>query len=96
MAQVALSSAQEEMAPEETSGLVEGESAASVVAPTMVSWSETEDESTTTMETLMDSVEVPIWSDSAQTASLTHVFTALTLAGVPVTNTTMSNILKSL
>ena len=47
----------------------------------------------TTMETLIDSIETPSWSSSAQTASLTNTLTALTLAGVPVTNTTLDNVL---
>ena len=62
----------------------------------MASLSETEDESITTVESLIDSVETPSWSSSAQTASLTNTLTALTLAGVPVAHTTLDNVLKSL
>ena len=67
-----------------TSGLQEGDGAACVVASTMVSLSETEDESATTMESPIDYMETPRWSSNAQTASLTNTLTALTLVGLPV------------
>ena len=46
-----------------------GETATCVAASTMVSLIETEDESITAMEDLIDSVETASWSSSAQTAS---------------------------
>ena len=52
-----------------------------MVASTLVSVSETEDESVTTVESLIDSVETPSWSSSAQAASRTNTLTALALAG---------------
>ena len=65
-----------------------------MAAPTMVSLSETEDASTTTMETLTESIETPSWSSSAQAASLTNTLTALTLAEIllPTPHWTMSYI----
>ena len=96
LSEVALPSGREELEPDGTIGLFEDESAACVAAPTLVSLSETTDESITTMESLIDSVETPSWSSSAQTASLTITLTALILAGIPVANTTLDNVLKSL
>ena len=67
-----------------------------MVVPTMVSLSETEDESITTMESLIDSVETPSWSSNAQMASLTNTRTTLTLAEIPVANATLDNVRGSL
>ena len=67
-----------------------------MVVDSLASLSETEDESTTTMETHIELVETPNWSSSAQDASLSNTLTALTLAGVPVTNTDLSSVLQSI
>ena len=56
LSEVALSSAQAEQDVEEAGGLIEGESSACAVAPTMASLSETEYESTLTMETRVSSL----------------------------------------
>ena len=66
-----------------------------MVVPTMVSLSETEDESPT-METCTELTETPSWSSSAQAASLSNTLTALTLAGVPVVDTDLDSVLQSL
>ena len=36
------------------------------------------------------------WTDNSSTAALTHTLTALTLAGVPATNTTIDEVLVNL
>ena len=66
LSELAVSEAQaergrEEQEVQEASGLSEDESAACVVVPTLVSLSETEDESTTTMETQTELREAPSW-----------------------------------
>ena len=71
-------------------------SAARVAAENQVSQSETEDESTTTMETYTELVETPNWSSNAQDAPLSNTLNALTLAGVPVTSTDLNSILRSI
>ena len=96
LSELVVSEAQEEQTAEGAAGLTEYESAACVDAPTMVSLRETEDASTTTMEILTESLETPSWLSSAQTASLANTLTALTLAGVPVVNTTLDSVLQSL
>ena len=67
-----------------------------MAAETFVSLTETEDESTTTMEPHIELVETPNWFNSAQGASLSNTLTALTLAGVPVTNTDLDSVLQSI
>ena len=67
-----------------------------MVVATLVSLSETEDESTTAAATRTELVETPKWSNSAQDASLSNTLTALTLAGVPVTNVDLGSVLQSL
>ena len=67
-----------------------------VVAATLVSWSEAEDESTTTMETHIELIETPSWSSSAQAASLSNLSTALTLASVLVVSTDLDSVLQNL
>ena len=64
-----------------------------MAAPTLVSLSETENESTTTMETQTELIDTPSWSSSAHAASLSNALNALTLAGVLVTNTDLDSVL---
>ena len=62
----------------------------------IVDLSETEDESLSDLSVLMGEISRPDWEASAQQASLTNTLTALTLAGVPVMNTTVDDAVESL
>ena len=72
--------AQEEHDAEEAVGLTKDESATWVAAPTLVSLSETEDESTLTAEAHTELIDTPSWSSNAKAAPLSSTLTALTLA----------------
>ena len=73
----------------------QGQSAARA-ALTRVSLTESGDKSLATMESSLGPAETPSWSSYAQAASLTNALTALTLAGVPVANTTLDEVVQSL
>ena len=90
LTEVTLPSLYDEPEPTEVGDLREGEGVASAAASTRVSLSESEDDLLTTlMQAIVGFAETPSWSGSAQAAPLTNTRAALTLAGAPVTNTSL-------
>ena len=57
---------------------------------------ESEDGTLAILETCMESLETSDWAGSAQVAALTNTLTALTLAGVLVTNASVEEVVQSL
>ena len=57
---------------------------------------ESEDGTLAILETCMESLETSDWAGSAQVAALTNTLTALTFAGVLVTNTSVEEVVQSL
>ena len=69
---------------------------AACAASTRVYLSETEDELSEEVSSLLTSKETPSWTSSAHDASLCNTLTTLTLSGVPGTNTTKADVIRSL
>ena len=67
--------------------------AAAVPAPVSLSESQPEEDA---LVVIAESFPVTQWTDNSSTAALTNTLTALTLAGVPATNTTTDEVLVSL
>ena len=67
--------------------------AVAVSAPVSLSESEGEED---TLVVIADSFPAPPWTDDSHAAALTNTLTALTLAGVPVSNTSINEVLESL
>ena len=88
--EVALSSVE----PEESSA-AQG-SAACAARESLVDLSEREEEPQVAQATCAEVLPQPDWTESAQSASLTNTLAVLTLAGVPVTNTTLPKVAQSL
>ena len=86
---VARSALQETQGEQEARVSGEPSGAACAIASTKVSLSESEDETPATLETITESLGTPDWVGSAQVAALTHTLTALSLAGVLVTSTSV-------
>ena len=69
--------------------------ACAAAIPTPVSLSDSEPEEDA-LAVIADSFPVTQWADNSSPAALTSTMTALTLAGVPSTNTTIDEVLVSL
>ena len=67
--------------------------AATIPAPVSLSESELEEDA---LADIVDAFVIPQWSDNSRVVALTNTLTALTLAGVLVTDTSMEEVVVSL